>query len=144
MENQGFSRETQDLVSVSAVHERNKAALLLSLSKQHTWVPTSTDLIGKPVQGYKVSRLLILTQAFLWDVPSEIRSRVLDDAQMWWHYLLQSGGKISIDYPAERNPYTQHVAMCGIVPVAAIVPVVWVGAYRHTKLWRDTCYYRCY
>ena len=45
------------LVSVSTVHERNKAALLLSLSK----VPTSTDLIGRPVQRYKVSRLLILT-----------------------------------------------------------------------------------
>ena len=43
------------------VHERNKAALLLSLSNQDTRVPTSADLIGKPVQGCKVSRLLILT-----------------------------------------------------------------------------------
>ena len=63
---------TTDLDALSAaaefqfgdsVYERNKAALLLSLSKQHMWVPTSTDLIGKPIQGYKMSRPLTLTVA---------------------------------------------------------------------------------
>ena len=58
MENQGLSpREARILPSVSAVYGRTKAAFLISLGKQHTCVPTSTDLIGKPVQGYKVSRL---------------------------------------------------------------------------------------
>ena len=36
------------------VHERNKAVFFLSPSKQHTCVPASTCLIGKPVKGYKV------------------------------------------------------------------------------------------
>ena len=58
MEDQEFSRES--LASVSTVHERNKAALFLPLRKQHTRVPTSAGLIGIPVRGYKVSRLLKL------------------------------------------------------------------------------------
>ena len=51
MENQGFSQRRTGLTLSPRAHERDKAALLLSLSKQHTWVPTSTDLIGKSVSG---------------------------------------------------------------------------------------------
>ena len=58
MENQRFSQRGTSLGLSLRVHERTKAGLLPSLSKQHT---TSTGLVGKPVQGYKVSRPLIVT-----------------------------------------------------------------------------------
>ena len=44
----GFPSEARALLSVSNVHERNKAALLLSPSKQHKRVPTSTCSIDIP------------------------------------------------------------------------------------------------
>ena len=52
MENLEFFPERHELCAQSLrVHERNKAALLLSLSEQHTRVPTSTDLIGNLSRG---------------------------------------------------------------------------------------------
>ena len=65
MENQGFSQRARARLSVSPCTKIIKLLFSYLLSKQHTWVPTSTDVIGKPVQGYKVSRPLILTVTHL-------------------------------------------------------------------------------
>ena len=56
----GVLQERHELGLSLRVHERDKAALLLSLSKHYASVPTSTGFIGKPVRGYKVSRCLML------------------------------------------------------------------------------------
>ena len=58
MGNQGFSQRGSSLALHLLVHERNKAALLVSLSTQHTRVPTSTYAIGNPVKGHHLSRNL--------------------------------------------------------------------------------------
>ena len=61
METRGFP-ETHELgLSLHRARKENSCSSSVSKQTTHTWVPTSTGLIGRPVQGYEVSRLLILT-----------------------------------------------------------------------------------
>ena len=65
----GFPLRGTSLALSLRVHERNTSALLLSLSKHHTRVPTSTGLIGESVQGDKSVPTLIITGPSILQVP---------------------------------------------------------------------------
>ena len=116
MQNQGFSREARVWSQFPPCTKGIKLLFYLYISEQHTRVPTSSDLISRPVQGCKVSRMLdfLELQSRFGDNPLKFQvlfphlspKRDCSPKTRFWKDLLSSFCD-GVTHPLYRNVYTR-------------------------------------